>query len=458
MPLAINPGGCLQFSFGQLVARYFRRLATTRSWSLVVLSIYVLIFLAIACSVVYTMRFQRYVAAASSLLAAPALAGNDSTAEDPFKIYNITATNITASFIGYGARLIALYVPDVNGMMQDVVVGYDDPKTYVHDSETNHTFFGAVVGRYANRIKNGTFTIDGNRYHIPENENGGIDTLHGGIVGYDQRNWTVAKATNDSITFTFLDPGLEHFPGTVLNHVTFTVDTEMSALNPKGLPQLTSRIVSMSLDKKTPIMLANHVYWNLDAFQKPTILNETMYMPLAKRFVEGDNILIPNGTIGDVNTAYKGALDFTTPKQVGAGFADANGVCGYNCTGIDTCFIDDRAPYYADVADVLIPIISLSSPATGITMDVATNQVAHQIYTCNGQNGTIPIKASQKARNEAAGKGGVDYVNKYGCIVIETEGWIDAINQPEWGQKQIYSTVDAPTVNMATYQFGTTSV
>ncbi|EED19465.1 aldose 1-epimerase, putative [Talaromyces stipitatus ATCC 10500] len=438
MPLATGQGRFLQLGSGSSFILYFKRLAKRH-----------LSFVA--------MRFQNYVSAAA-LFALPALGGQSShsssdNSTDPFKIYNITATNITASFIGYGARLVALYVPDSNGTLQDVVVGYDDPTTYVQDSETNHTFFGAVVGRYANRIKNGTFTIDGNKYQIPTNENGGADTLHGGTVGYDQRNWTVTASTKDSITFSFLDTGYEHFPGTVLNHVTYTVDALRTAVNPKGLPQLTCRIVSMSLTDKTPIMLANHIYWNLDAFQVPTILNNTLHMPLASRVVAGDNILVPNGTIFDVDTAFDGAIDYTTAKQIGADFDHAGGVCGFNCTGVDTCFIDDRVPYYVDGA--VVPIIHLSSPATGITLDVATNQVAHQIYTCNGQNGTIPIKASQKARNEAAGKGGVDYVNKHGCIVIETEGWIDAINQPEWGQQEIFSPADAPTVNFATYQFGT---
>lgn len=408
------------------------------------------------------MRVHSYIAGA--LFALPALSqttnstttGNYTTtgpfSTDPFKIWNITATNITASFIGYGARTQAVYVPDRDGNIWDVVVGYDNGTTYLHDTETNHTYFGATVGRYANRIKNGTFSIDGNTYHIPENENGGLDTLHGGTVGYDQRNWTVTAYETNSITFSLLDPGWENFPGAVLTHVTFTVDNEVTPRNPKGLPQLTSRIVSLSLTEKTPIMLANHIYWNLDAFQAPTILNETLHQPLATRFVEIDNIEIPNGTIGEVSVSYNGALDYTSPKLVGADFSDTLGACGYNCSGVDTAFINERQPWYQPGA--LVPIIHLSSPETGITLDVATNQPAHQIYTCNTQNGTIPIKQSQIDANEAAGKGGVDYVNKYACIVIETEGWIDAINYPEWGQQEIYAPWEAPTVNLATYQFG----
>ena len=112
----------------------------------------------------------------------------------PLQKYTISAPGINASFIPYGARLTNLYVNDRNGNPQDVVLGYDEGSQYVTDTETNHTYYGAVVGRYANRIKNGTFTVDGVTSHIPENDNMGHDTLHGGMVGYDQRNWTVVSA------------------------------------------------------------------------------------------------------------------------------------------------------------------------------------------------------------------------------------------------------------------------
>lgn len=121
---------------------------------------------------------------ALSALTLGALAQNSSV----FTKYTISAPGINASFIPYGARLTNLFVLDKNGNPQDVVLGYDSGTTYLNDTETDHTYFGAVVGRYANRIKNGTFTVQGVTSHIPENEHGGEDTLHGGNVGYDQRN------------------------------------------------------------------------------------------------------------------------------------------------------------------------------------------------------------------------------------------------------------------------------
>jgi aldose 1-epimerase len=124
----------------------------------------------------------------------------------PFEVFTIMANNITAEFIPYGARLISLHVPDKEGTPQDVVVGYDDPIQYLNDTQTSHTYFGAVIGRIANRIKNGSFTLSGTEYNIPKNHDG-LYTLHGGNVGYDQRNWTVTAYTSSSVTFALYDNG-----------------------------------------------------------------------------------------------------------------------------------------------------------------------------------------------------------------------------------------------------------
>ena len=127
------------------------------------------------------------------------------SAQSPFQKYTITAPGISASFIPYGARLTNLIVNDKNGNPQDIALGYDNGTQYLTDTETVHTYFGPIVGydlgtdglpcrslankafrRYANRIKNGTFTIKGVTSHVPENEHNGADTLHGGFIGYDQ--------------------------------------------------------------------------------------------------------------------------------------------------------------------------------------------------------------------------------------------------------------------------------
>ncbi|KAF6224441.1 hypothetical protein HO133_011018 [Letharia lupina] len=375
---------------------------------------------------------------ALSALSLGALAQN-SSGSSVFTKYTISAPGINASFIPYGARLTNLLVPDKNGKTQDVILGYDSGTTYLNDTETDHTYFGAVVGRYANRIKNGTFTVQGVTSHIPENEHGGEDTLHGGNVGYDQRNWTVVSSNTSSITFSLLDQGYEGFPGTVITYATYTVSSG---------PTWTSRLVSIPLDEPTPIMLANHVYWNLDAFSNPsdlTILNDTLHMPYSARYVQIDNIEVPNGTIGIVNGS---SLDFTSPKQIGRDILNAIDDCGFNCTGYDNAFILDRPRYSAPEATD-ISVLTMYSNVTGIQLDVYTNQQSLQLYACDNLNGTIPVKMSQQHGNSTS------YVPKFGCLVIETQQWIDGINNPQWGQDQyqIYTPTTQPAVNFAQYDF-----
>ncbi|KAI9706200.1 MAG: hypothetical protein M1820_004961 [Bogoriella megaspora] len=372
----------------------------------------------------------------------------------PFTTYTIAAQNINATFIPYGARLTSLLVPDKDGDLQDIAVGYDDPKQYLTDSETNHTFFGAVVGRYANRIKNGTFDIDGATYQIPENENNGHDTLHGGKVGYDQRNWTVVSYSSDSVTFGFLDNALEGFPGVVYTQATYTVSNVITGAFGALTPRLTLTLTSNALTENTPIMLANHIYWNLDAFKSTNINNDTMWLPYAARYIDIDNIEIPTGDLSTVQSYPP--LDFTVPKQIGRDVLDSH-LAGFNSTGYDNAFIFDR-PQDTGLKSSNFPTASIWSPVTGIKMDISTNQGGLQVYNCIGQNGTIPVKQSQQDRNKDD-KDAAKYINKYACIVFETQDWIDGINNPQWGRQdwQIFGPESPPVVNYQTYDFSVVS-
>ena len=360
--------------------------------------------------------------------------------------YTISAPGINASFINYGARLTNLYVNDKNGTPQDVVLGYDTPMQYINDTKTVHTYYGPVVGRYANRIKNGTFTVDGITSHIPENENNGTDTLHGGTVGYDQRNWTVVSFNSSSITFSLLDIAYEGFPGTVITYATYSVSS-----SPSG-PSWTSRLVSIPLDEPTPIMLANHVYWNLDAFTNPndyTVLNNMLHMPYAARYIEIDNIEVPNGSIGTTAGTY---LDFTSPKTIGRDIEQAVNACGLGCTGYDNAFILNRPRYSAPEATDL-SVLTMSSNVTGIQLDIYTNQPSLQIYTCDNiaKQYHVPVKQSQ----QHGPAGSNTTVPQYGCVVIETQQWIDGINNLQWGQQeyQVYTVGGEPAVVFAQYDF-----
>ncbi|KAI9793362.1 MAG: hypothetical protein M1816_000254 [Peltula sp. TS41687] len=370
----------------------------------------------------------------SSLLLALAV----SAQSDPFQKYTISAPGINVSCIPFGATLTNVYVKDKNGDAQDVVLGHDDGRDYLGDAQSPvKPNLGSTIGRYSNRIRNGTFTIDGVTSHVSTNEHSGLNTLHGGKVGYDQRNWTVVSHNDTSITFSLLDEGFEGFPGSVVTYATYTVEAN----------RWISRIVSIALDAPTPIMVINHPYWNLGAFVDPnssTILNDTLHLPLSSRFIVVDGIQVPTGEIGTVKGT---GLDFTTPKQLGRDLANT-AFCGTGCVGYDNDFIIDR-PRYGKPGSFDDVVLSMSSKNTGIQMDVRTNQQSVVVFSCgilNGAGGSL--KSSQQ-------KGGVKLVPDYGCIAIEPQQWTDGINHPEWGQQQyqIYSPSTGPAVLYARYDF-----
>lgn len=373
------------------------------------------------------------------------------TASSPVTEYTLQADGITAKFIPYGARLTSLIVDDRHGHPTDVVVGYDDPSQYLVDTQTDHTYFGAVVGRYANRIKNGTFTVDGQTYHIPANENGGRNTLHGGTIGYDQRNWTVLTHNESVISFSLLDTAFEGFPGTVLTTATYSVSTESSGPQGQQRPRLTTQLISIALDKPTPIMLSNHIYWNLNSFRQPTLLDDTsLWMPYSTRYIQTDGMLVPNGSIA--TTASTPALDFRSPRTFGDAITQTKNtnLCGTDCTGIDNAFLLDRP------TTNLSPVLSMWSHTTGIQLDLNTNQPSLQLYTCNTLNGSIPIKPSQQQTNANLNSAAqTKYIQQFGCVAIEPQGYIDGINNPQWGEQnhEVFSPTTGPSVNHATYDF-----
>jgi aldose 1-epimerase len=236
------------------------------------------------------------------------------------------------AFVPYGAALSNLLITDKHGQELDIVTGFDNATAYTLDK--GHPYFGGIVGRYANRIKNSTFSIDGTKYHILPNDHRteqspeGVDTLHGGPNGWDWRNFTVVSHTDASITFEIIDPdGEQGFPGDVRSLITYTVkgnrwELEMSAV---------------ALTKKTPIMISSHVYWNLDGFKNKetdSALEHVLHMPYAGSRVEVDGILIPTGNL--LANEQGGANDFwSQPRKLGFAFEkpELQGNCGTGCTG-----------------------------------------------------------------------------------------------------------------------------
>lgn len=161
--------------------------------------------------------------------------------------YEISAEGIRGLFIPYGASVANLFVKGKDGVERDVVLGFDKASTY--EGEV-HPHLGGVPGRYANRIKNSSFVIDGEEFHIEPNEHNGANVLHGGPDGWDYRNFTIVSHTQDSITFSIVDPdGKEGFPGEVVSYITYTMTPKTWKI----------KIVAMATTKKTPIMLTSHV-------------------------------------------------------------------------------------------------------------------------------------------------------------------------------------------------------
>ena len=388
------------------------------------------------------MRFSSTLALAASI--AVASAQNASSGPDENGKYTISSDSIRASFIPYGASITNLFVKDKTGVERDIVLGFDTAAEF--ENPDFHDHLGGVPGRYANRIKNSTFTIDGETFHIDANEHGGLNTLHGGSDGWDYRNFTVVSHSDSSITFSIVDPdGKEGFPGEVVSYVTYTVTGDTWNI----------KIWALATTKPTPIMLTSHTYWNFDGFANPddeTALNWTFHLPYSGQRVGVDGILIPDGVIlpnepGSVNDFW------TAPKKIGANHTapELENNCGDGCVGYDNCWLVNRAqngPYDWRTSG---PVASIWSEWSGIKLDIFSDQEAFQMYSCIGQNGTLPIKSTQGVEGRDA------FVQKYGCVVMEVQDWIDAINHPEWGRqkKQIFSP-DGPAYTLeANYVFST---
>jgi aldose 1-epimerase len=312
----------------------------------------------------------------------------DGTAIESYTIYN--SQGASAKLITYGATVAELHVPDKNGKMGDVVLGFDNLEGYLGP----HPHFGGAIGRYGNRIAKGKFTLDGKEYQLAINNP--PNSLHGGPTGFDRRVWKaqpVEVKDGAAVRFTYLSKdGEENFPGNLTASVTY----KLTNTNEFGLEY------SAETDKDTIVNLTNHSYFNLagsgDVLKHVLYLNADKYTPV-------DSTLIPTGEIASVENT---PLDFRKPTAIGAHIGEIKDIGGY-----------DHNYGVNGAAGKLRIAARVTEPTSGRQMEVWTTEPGVQFYSAICLNGSI------------TGKGGIAYP-KYGALCLETQHYPDSPNRPNF--------------------------
>ena len=315
----------------------------------------------------------------------------DGRSIDRFTLTNSSGMQVQA--ITWGAIITSIRVPDRNGRIDDVVLGYDTLDPYVR----NPSYFGAIVGRYANRIANGKFTLDGKEYILATNNR--PNHLHGGVKGFDKQVWDarVGDTTREAaVSFTYRSmDGEEGYPGTVNTTVSYTL-TDKNEL-----------IVDYraTTDKATPFNLSQHSYFNLTGASRDVLDHEVTIF--ADRYTPTDTTLIPTGELASVGGT---PFDFRKPTNIGARINDNNPQLR-QASGYDHNYVINRQ------GAGLVPAARVVDPMTGRTLEVSTTEPGMQFYTANTLN--------------AAGKAGRTY-QKYFAFCLETEHYPDSPNKPQF--------------------------
>ncbi len=314
-------------------------------------------------------------------------------------LYTLTnAKGMEAGIATYGGVVVSLKVPDRSGKFADVVLGFDDFESYPKSSP----FFGALVGRYANRIAKGRFKLDGVEYKLAVNN--GENSLHGGLKGFDKKVWKARQASADSLELSYLSKdGEEGYPGNLSVIVTYTLtdDNELKI------------DYSATTDKDTVLNLSNHSYFNLAGEGEGDILGHKV-MINASKFTPTDKGLIPTGELRKVEGT---PFDFLKPHAIGEriNLNDEQLVVG---KGYDHNFVLDRKGDGLEVA------ARVTEPHSGRVMEVLTTQPGLQFYTGNFLDGTIK------------GKGGHIYGPR-SAFCMETQHFPDSPNQPSFPTSEL---------------------
>lgn len=319
--------------------------------------------------------------------------------EDGKKVQRYTLTNangVVAKIMTYGALLTELHVPNKDGKLVDVVLGFDSLKGYL----AGHPYFGATTGRVANRIAGGKFTLDGQTYQLAKNN--GPNHLHGGEKGLDKRIWTGEHFTSEkgaSVKFSYQSPdGEEGYPGNLKMDVTYT-------LTPDNALRIDYRATT---DKATPVNLTHHSYFNLAGAGNGDILDHVL-MIKAANYTPVDATLIPTGEIAPV----KGTpFDFTKAKKIGKHIGKLPAK-GDDPGGYDLNYVLDNQDGDLALAARVV------SKKTGIQMKILTTEPGLQFYTGNYLDG------SNKGKQNKV------YQKHFG-FCLEAQHYPDSVNQPKF--------------------------
>ncbi len=319
----------------------------------------------------------------------------DGTSIEQYTLKNASGAEVRV--INYGGIVTAIKVPDRNGKLDDVVLGYDNFEPYIK----NPTFFGPIVGRFANRIAKGKFKLEGKTYDklfINNKPN----TLHGGAKGFDKVVWQAEafeKAGAAGVVLTYVSPdGEEGYPGTLTTHVTYTFNDTNELLVD----------YSATTDKATVVNFTNHSYFNLGGDGSGDVLNHQLLIN-ADRYTKTDAAGIPTGKLVDVAGTN---LDFRTPLAIGT-HMEAEHKVGL---GYDYNFVINRGT--ASDKD-LVFAARAQDPKTGRIMEVRTTEPGIQLYTANHMDGTL------------IGKAGHAY-SRHNAFCLETQHFPDSPNQPSF--------------------------
>ena len=311
------------------------------------------------------------------------------------KLYTLkNATGMEVCITNFGGRLVSIMVPDKNGNMTDVILGFDN----VSDYQNIANDFGASIGRYANRINQGKITVDGVEYQLPQNNYG--HCLHGGPDGWQYKIYEANQLNDTQLELVLNSPdGDSNFPGNVVAKVVYTL-TEDNAVD---------IAYEATTDKKTVINMTNHAYFNLNGDPSVSSMNQILYIasdsitPVDDTFMTTGEMMAVAGTPFDFNTPKAIEQDVTNfdNEQIkfGNGF-DHNWVLNTKC-------------------DITKLAAKLTSPVTGITMEVYTNEPGVQVYTGNFLDGTV------------TGKKGIVYPQR-ASVCLETQHYPDTPNKAHW--------------------------